>query len=250
MLNFWIPAVKGNNIQNMHKSATNSLAFLNYLSCTFRNSPRATLKPLENGNREQYICICIPVLPVPCLHFSGDARWLLMETSQAERKFDGLCCPPSPAPATPHYKTLCSTNAWAGFWPELSVPRRFYHHKCSSLAGSRFLPSLHPRAALCDGRKVAESFTLLSLCLQIPHGLKALISSPLPSLWRRDAKLTSWLSFAQWSSFSCLFSSLPHYMIFVFGKQLQISLVAFLNITVIIAYTTNYTKSNLMEVIY
>lgn len=39
-------------------------------------------------------------------------------------------------------------------------------------------------------------------------------------------------------------------MIFVFGKLLQISLVAFFNITVIIAYIANYTKSDLMEVIY
>lgn len=31
-------------------------------------------------------------------------------------------------------------------------------------------------------------------------------------------------------------------MIFVFGKQLQISLVVFCNIAVIIAYTVNYTK--------
>lgn len=69
---------------------------------------------------------------------------------------------------TTHYKTFCSTNAWAGFWPELSVPRRLHHQKCSSQAGSRFLPSFHPEAALCDGRKVAEIFTLLSLCLQIP----------------------------------------------------------------------------------
>lgn len=39
-------------------------------------------------------------------------------------------------------------------------------------------------------------------------------------------------------------------MIFVFGKQLQISPVVFCNITVIIAYIANYTKSHLMEVIY
>lgn len=39
-------------------------------------------------------------------------------------------------------------------------------------------------------------------------------------------------------------------MIFVFGKQLQISLVVFCNIAVIIAYTVNYTKNDLMEVIY
>lgn len=90
------------------------------------------------------------------------------------------------------------------------------------------------------------------LCLHIPHCHKALLSSSLPTLWRRDAKLTSWLSFAQWSSFLYLFPSLslPLYMIFVFGKQLQISLVVFCHITVIIAYTANYTKSDLMEVIY
>lgn len=37
-------------------------------------------------------------------------------------------------------------------------------------------------------------------------------------------------------------------MILVFEKQVQIPLV--LSITVIIAYIANYTKSNIMEVIY
>lgn len=75
--------------------------------------------------------------------------------------------------ATTH-KTLCSTNAWAGFWPELSVPRRLHHHKCSSWAGSS---SCSHSILSCSlyGRKVAESFTLLFVCLQTPHCLKALL---------------------------------------------------------------------------
>lgn len=39
-------------------------------------------------------------------------------------------------------------------------------------------------------------------------------------------------------------------MVLVFGKQVQISLVDLFNVTVIIAYTANYTKSDIMEVIY
>lgn len=92
MPDFWIPAVKGDSIQNICKSATNSLAFLNYFSHTLRNSPWTTLKLPEHGKREQQFLYLHPVLHVPCLHFSGDARWILMETSQAERKFDGLWC--------------------------------------------------------------------------------------------------------------------------------------------------------------
>lgn len=38
--------------------------------------------------------------------------------------------------------------------------------------------------------------------------------------------------------------------ILFFGKHVQISLVDFFNISIIIAYTANYTKSNIMEVIY
>lgn len=160
-----------------------------------------------------------------------------------------LVLPLMPPPIIWHFVVLM---LGLGFGQSSQCPRRLHHHKWSSLAGSRFLPSFQPGAALCDGRKVTENFTLLSLCLQVPHCLKDLISSSLPCLWRTDAKLTSWWSFAQWSSSLYLFSSLslPLYMIFVFGKLLQISLVVFFNITVIIAYIANYTKSDLMEVIY
>lgn len=139
--------------------------------------------------------------------------------------------------ATTH-KTLCSTNAWAGFWPELSVPRRLHHHKCSSWAGSS---SCSHSILSCSlyGRKVAESFTLLFVCLQTPHCLKALLQVSIVFM----AKLCS-------MKFHFIPFFLFLYMIFVFGKQLQISLVVFCNIAVIIAYTVNYTKNDLMEVIY
>jgi len=39
-------------------------------------------------------------------------------------------------------------------------------------------------------------------------------------------------------------------MILVFGQQVHISLVDFFKITVIIAYTVNYIKNDIMEVIY
>lgn len=44
--------------------------------------------------------------------------------------------------------------------------------------------------------------------------------------------------------------SLPSSAILMFGKHIQVSLVDFFNVSVIIAYTANYTKSNIMEVIY
>ena len=66
-------------------------------------------------------------------------------------------------------------------------------------------------------------------------------------------EMQDWLlRFAQWSSFLYIFPSLsvPLFMILVFGQQVHISLVDFFKITVIIAYTVNYIKNDIMEVIY
>lgn len=133
-----------------------------------------------------------------------------------------------------------------GFGQSSQCPRRLHPCKCSTVAGSGLLLSFCPGAE--RGQKASPS----TLCLQVQHCLKALTSSSLPSVWRRHARLTSRLRFAQWSSFLYLFSSLslPLSMAFMFGKQVQISPVEFFNITVIIAYTANYTKSDIMEVIY
>lgn len=136
-----------------------------------------------------------------------------------------------------------------GFGQSSQCPGRLHHIKCSKMSGTRFLLLFGPGAALFEGREVAESFFTFHSLLASP-ALSQVLS---PLFLRRVGRLTSLLRFASWIFFFFLhfsFLSLPLSMTLVFGKQVQISLVYFFNVTVIIAYTANFTKSNIIEVIY
>lgn len=81
MLSLWTPALRGDGVQSICESATSKFAFLNYLPWSLRNSPWTVgWNHYDVITESTNFCICSPVLPVPCLHFSGGARWLLFHS--------------------------------------------------------------------------------------------------------------------------------------------------------------------------